>query len=94
VTGGAGATAGGALGGARSLGLSGSGGSGWALGGFVYRTNDRADIDLVSLSGHALECAVGGSGDLHGDLVGLEFEHGLVALDVVSVALEPRGDHT
>src|SRR5690606_31703263 len=47
----------------------------------------------------ALGCAVGedaggGRGDLHRDLVGFEFQHGLVALDVVAVALEPRGDDT
>src|SRR5690606_26825223 len=39
-----------------------------------------ADFDLIALGCAVGKDACGGGGDLHGDLVGLEFQHGLVAV--------------
>jgi len=64
------------------------------FGRLIDGADDRTDDDNVALACGGADDAGRGCGQLHRDLVGLEFEHGLVAFDVLAVFLGPGGDDT
>jgi hypothetical protein len=79
--------------GCRGLGLGGRAVAARGLGrGLIDGANGGTHGDLVAGLGPVADDTGGRGGDLHGHLVGLEFQHGLVALDPVTVLDGPGGD--